>query len=216
MANLKEVELVQVLMGPRGPQGVPGKEGRDGINGRNGPPGKDGLNGKDGQDGKDAITDTQALEAAQKRLQDDIEALRKELKKAPKSSSGGSGKFVGGGDFTEEIVVTFDGGGSVLTVGDTNTFYTSPYAGQITEWYLTGTPSGSVVLDIWRGRGFLPTNADSITGTTKPSITAGTLNTSRSMPDWTLNFAAGDTFGFEIESVTNITKAILTIKVQKT
>lgn len=116
----------------------------------------------------------------------------------------------------EEFNITLDGGGAVLSVGNTNTYKTVGFAGKIIAWYITGDPSGSIVVDVWNNASAIPTNTDTIAGSEKPTLSSQTRNSDVALSTWTQAFAAGSTFGIEIESVTTITKAILTIKYIRT
>lgn len=115
---------------------------------------------------------------------------------------------------SSEIKVTFDSGttGVPLYLGDTKTYYTASHPARIIGWYLNGDVSGSVVIDIWKSASGIPTNSDSIAGTEKPTLSAQQQSSDLSLSSWDTNIRPGDTFGFEIESVTDITKAVLTIK----
>jgi hypothetical protein len=122
---------------------------------------------------------------------------------------------VGGGAY-EDISVTFDGGASVLSTGDTHTYWTAPYSGVIVAWYLVGYPSGSVVIDVWKRAGAIPTVANTIAGTEKPTVSSGQINSDVALTTWSTGVAVGDIFDFNIDSVTAMTKAVLTLKVRKT
>lgn len=113
----------------------------------------------------------------------------------------------------EELVVSFDGGGQVLTTGDSNTYYTIPYNGTIDSWYLTAFPSGNVVIDVWKRAGAIPVNANTIAGTEKPTLSSSQLANDISLSTWTTAVTRGDVFGFEIESVSLITRATLVIRI---
>lgn len=216
---LRQVETVTipVLRGPPGPKGdsIVGPKGDPST--VPGPAGKDGLNGKDGKDGITTVTevirteiDLSALEPVQKALDAALEDLKKLKKKRPENYFPGSG-----GSPDEEIVVTFDGGGSVLPTGDTQTYYVCPFNANIVSWELSGVPSGSLVIDIWKKFRAIPSVAESITGTTPPTLITQQLNTSASLSGWVVNVKQGDVFDFSISSVTTVTKAILTLKLQK-
>jgi Collagen triple helix repeat (20 copies) len=210
--------------GPRGPQGEQGPPGQDGKDGRDGTDGRDGVDGRDGRDGKDGlpgrvetvtIADLGAVREVEEKLKSELDRVRKALadlaKRRPEGRSGGGG----GSSLDGEIVVTFDGGGSTLTVGNTGVYYTLPYNATIEGWYLTGDPAGSLVVDIWRLPGAIPTDADSITASAKPTLASVAYGSSKALNGWKLACAAGDVFGFEVESATSITKAVLTIKLQR-
>lgn len=118
----------------------------------------------------------------------------------------------GGGGGTQDITVTFDGDGQTLATGNTSIYWTCPYACTITGWYLNADQSGSVVIDVWKTVG-IPTNSNTITGTEKPTLSSQQQNSDTSLSTWTTAVSAGDTFGFEVESATTVTKAVLTIRV---
>lgn len=216
--KLKPVNVahIPIIQGPEGPRGPAGERGEKGDKGDQGPVGPRGLPGADGKDG--ATPDTTLLEAAYKALELELEGIKSQVLKIKRQSGSGGGAptFVGGGDFTEEIVVTFDGGGNVLVTGDTRTYYTVPYAGEITEWFLTGDPQGNLIVDVWNTQNAIPTNSDTITAGVPPTLASQSLASSRSLPGWKRSFGQGSTFGFEIESVGTITKAVLTLKINKT
>ena len=114
-----------------------------------------------------------------------------------------------------DLVSTLDGGGAVLPVGDTRMYYEVRSAGTILEWALTGTPLGSLVLDVWKRAGAIPTVADTIVAAAPPTLTAATEANSATLTGWNTAIAIGDIMGFAVTSVTSITKAVLTLKVQK-
>ncbi len=116
----------------------------------------------------------------------------------------------------DEIVVTFDGGGSVLQTGATGVYYTCPYNATVTGWYLTGSPSGSLVVDVWKAAGAIPVNANSIAGTEKPTLSSQQLASNTTLSTWTTAVSIGDVFSFEIESATTVTNATLTIALVRT
>ena len=204
-------EIVQVLRGPKGKDGKDGEPGPKGDKGDKGDPGKD---GRDGRDGKDAVVDQSRLEALQNKLTTDLESLKKKLDKVEKRRP--ENYFPGGGGTQyEEIVVTFDGGGLTLVTGDTKTYYVCSYPGIIRSWYLTGDPSGSLVVDVWKAANAIPTVANTITGTDKPTLVSQAINLNQNASAWSRTVAAGDIFGFAVNSVSAVTKAILTIKIEK-
>jgi hypothetical protein len=115
----------------------------------------------------------------------------------------------------DEVVCTLDNGSSVLPLGDSLTYVEVRGAGTITEWALTGTPSGSLVLDIWKAAGAIPTVANTIVGSAPPTLTAQTLNNSSTLTGWTTAINVGDVFGFAVTSVTSVKKAVLTLRIQR-
>lgn len=119
-----------------------------------------------------------------------------------------TGGGAGGGSV---IGITIDGGGDVLTVG-TKGYIVCNKAGTIDRWDLVADQSGSIVMDVWKATNpSIPTNANSITGTEKPTLTAAQIASDIALSTWTTSVAVGDVFGFEIESVSTVTRVTLTI-----
>jgi hypothetical protein len=79
--------------------------------------------------------------------------------------------------------------------------------------------SGSVVIDIWKDTyaNFPPTDADSITSATPPTIPATNQKAEdTSLTNWTKTFAKGDILGFNVDSATTIKQATLSLSGYKT
>lgn len=112
------------------------------------------------------------------------------------------------------IGVSIDGGGSVITTG-TKGYVEVPYAGTIIEWKIIADPSGSMVFDIWKVNAAIPTNANTITASAKPTLTTAQRATSTTLTGWTTAVAANDVFGFEVESASTVTKAVLILVIQQ-
>ena len=115
------------------------------------------------------------------------------------------------------IGYVFDGGASVLAIGFKG-FISVPFDCIIESWTLTAFPPGSMVVDIWKSTfaGFPPSVSNSITGGAKPSITSDQKNSSSSLGAWTTAVAAGDIIAFNIDSVSVITLASISLKVTRT
>jgi hypothetical protein len=118
--------------------------------------------------------------------------------------------------WAEELILTFDGGGEVLSVTPSKAFYTVTFNGTIQGWYLTADVAGDLVIDVWKAANAIPTNANSITGTEKPTLTAQQIASDAALTTWTATVVPGDVLGFEIESVTSITQATLVLRILKT
>lgn len=111
--------------------------------------------------------------------------------------------------------ITMDGGGSAITTG-VKGFVTIPFACRITGWYIVADVSGSIVIDVWKAAGAVPTVANSIAGSEKPTLSSGTVANDVSLTTWTtLDVAAGDVIGFNVDSASTVTKCTLSIKILK-
>lgn len=110
------------------------------------------------------------------------------------------------------VGVTFDGNGSPPTVGSVG-YLVCPYAGTIDQWHIIADASGSAVVDVWKASGTIPVNADSIAGTEKPTLSSSQLAADTTLSTWTTAVAAGDVFGFEIESVSTCTRVTVEVRI---
>jgi len=117
-----------------------------------------------------------------------------------------------------EVIVVFDGGGSVLSTGTQKLYVKMPYAGTITQVTLLADQVGSVVIDIWKDTytNFPPTVADTITASAKPTLASAIKSQDSTLTGWTKTFNTGDIFEFNIDSASTVTKVILTLNCNKT
>jgi hypothetical protein len=111
---------------------------------------------------------------------------------------------------------TTDGSGTVIPTGVTG-YFTVHESGTITAWSITAVGSSpTCTIDVWKiatGTA-LPTVANTIMGT-KPALSTGNAIRSTNLTGWTTTFAAGDIFGFTIDSVSAATKLTFQIEYQK-
>lgn len=114
-----------------------------------------------------------------------------------------------------KIGITVDGGGSALTTG-LKGYSTSPVAGTIERARLFADQSGSIVFDVWKDTwaNFPPTGADTITASAKPTLSSAQNNEDTTLTGWTTSVSKGDVFGFNIDSITTITRATLELWIQ--
>ncbi len=146
-----------------------------------------------------------------------------------RAATAGSG-LTGGGDLSGDISFSMSAnqrtGSIVVTIGDgSNAITTSPavkgylpisFAGTLTGWAIVADASGSAVVDVWKAAGSVPTNSDSIAGSEKPTLSAAQLASDASLTTWTTSFAAGDIFGFEVESASTVKQITITLSFTKT
>jgi len=112
------------------------------------------------------------------------------------------------------VGITVDNGTSAITTG-TKGYIEVPYSGSITEWKIISDASGSVVFDVWKANASIPTNANSITASAKPTLTSAQRATSTTLTGWTTSVSANDVFGFEVESASTVTKATLILVIKQ-
>lgn len=123
-----------------------------------------------------------------------------------------------GGGGSSSFGVLIGSGAEVITTGAKTTgLVRIPTAGTITGWEIEScdsTPTtGSIVIDIWKDTyaNFPPTVADTITASAKPTLTSGTKASSTTLTGWTTAIAAGDIIYFNVDSVSSLTCAKLSV-----
>jgi len=115
----------------------------------------------------------------------------------------------------EYITITIkNSSGSDITTGFKETARI-PYSGTIQFIEMTANATGSVVIDLWSAAG-LPTNTDTITGSSKPTLSAQQNTRHTNLTGWTTGLVAENQLAVEVESCSGISNLVLTIAVAKT
>lgn len=83
-----------------------------------------------------------------------------------------------------------------------------PYSGTITSWHVVANTAITCTLDVWKANGTVPTNANTITASAKPSLSSSATAASSTLTGWTTSVSAGDVFGFELEALTGSSTSI--------
>lgn len=115
------------------------------------------------------------------------------------------------------IGVNLDGGGSVLTTGQKG-YIRVPFNATINGWSIIARENtGTATFDVWKAAGTKPTVGNSITASAKPAISATDVASSTSLGTWGtgVNITAGDIIGWNLDSVTVITWAVLQLTITK-
>lgn len=88
-----------------------------------------------------------------------------------------------------------------------------PFAMTVEAARLVSKDSGSIVVDIWKDSyaNFPPTDADTITSSTPPTITTATKSEDTDLTSWTTALAKGDWLAFNVDSVTTCTLVTLSL-----
>ena len=126
----------------------------------------------------------------------------------------------GGGAGDGSVGITIDGAGSVITIG-VKGYVMVPYNGTITRVTMLSTDpsvtSGSIVVDVWKDTyaNYAPTDADSITASAPPTISSGVKSQDSTLTGWTTTVTAGDILGFNVDSVTSLTRVTLILTVTR-
>lgn len=110
--------------------------------------------------------------------------------------------------------ITIDNGSSAINLGNKG-YIVIPYPCVIRSWSIVGDRVGSVVIDIWKASGVIPTIANTICGSSKPSITSSQLNSSSSLVGWEITVQSGDVISYNVDSVSGFTNLTMTLKVEK-
>lgn len=117
------------------------------------------------------------------------------------------------------LTITFiiDGGGSVITTGQKG-HLEIPFACTINRVTMLADQSGSIIVDIWKRAyaDFPPTDAQSITSSAVPTISGAVKSQDSTLTDWTTTITAGDILAFNVDSITDIQRVTISLKVTKT
>lgn len=116
----------------------------------------------------------------------------------------------------DSLHVLIDGGGSAITTG-IKQYLEVPFACTVKAVTLLADQSGDIVIDIWKDTyaNYPPTDADSITDTTPPTISASNKSQDTALTNWTSELNEGDILAFNVDSVTTIQKVTVILKVEK-
>jgi hypothetical protein len=105
-----------------------------------------------------------------------------------------------------------DGAGTAITTGIKG-YLVVPFDCTIQAWHIVASTAGNMVVDVWKKAGALPSVADTIAGTGKPTLTGTSYATSSDLSGWgTTGITAGDVLAFNVDSAATIQKASLSIK----
>lgn len=117
---------------------------------------------------------------------------------------------------TRSIGITFDGGGSAITAGQTRYQYV-PYGCTITAATMISDVSGSAVVDVWVvAYPTVPTITNTITASALPTLSAAQVSQNTTLTGWTTSVAGGSLLAFHLNSSSTITTLNLTLTVVTT
>lgn len=115
------------------------------------------------------------------------------------------------------IGASFTAPGGTITPGF-KAYVSVPYACVINSATILSMDgaSGSIVVDIWKApfADFPPTDADSITGGNEAAMT-GIKSADAVLTGWDTDIDDGDVLGFNVDSVTDLSSVVITLKVTK-
>lgn len=158
---------------------------------------------------------TESLPAS---LADDLERIRFAIKRLAGGAQWYSAPAATpGGLLASALEYTFDGGGAVLATGIKGDLEV-PFNCTLTAARLFADQSGSMVVDIWRDTyaNYPPVVGDSIVAAAKPTITTAVKSEDVTLTGWTTTLVAGNILRFNLDSVSSITRALISLRVTKT
>jgi len=135
--------------------------------------------------------------------------------KSPRANSGASA-FEAFDASTGSISFVIDGGGAEIQDGVAGDL-TVPFGCEITGVVALADQSGSIIVDIWKDTyaSYPPTDADSITSATPPTIASAIKATDTTLSGWTKTIAAGDTLRYNVDSCTTITRCTISLTIRR-
>lgn len=105
--------------------------------------------------------------------------------------------------------------GKVFIVSGLKGYVSIPYNATITSWSIVANKSGSIVVDVWKKAGAIPTAADSITASAKPTLSSQQLASSSTLTGWQTTITAGDVIAFNVVSTSALNRVTVSIEVEK-
>jgi hypothetical protein len=102
----------------------------------------------------------------------------------------------------------------VVTTGGKG-FKAGSYSGTIISWRLLADVASTITVDIWKTSGSIPTNANSITASAKPTLVNGVTSNGNTLTGWTTSLAADDILKLEVESNDNAHYIFVELTIQK-
>lgn len=119
-------------------------------------------------------------------------------------------------NFTTALEFEKDNAGVVFSTGIAGDIHI-PFACTITGVFLYVDQTGSIVLDLWKDThaNFPPNNSDSITASAQPTISSATKYSDTTLTGWNTAIAAGDIIRVNIDSVSTVTRFLLSIRVKR-
>lgn len=112
----------------------------------------------------------------------------------------------------DDVAIEIIMGGGLISTG-VQCYFEVPFAMTIEAVRIVSSVSGSIVVDIWKDTyvNFPPTDADSITSSTPPTLTTATKAEDTDLTGWTVALAKGDWLVFNVDSVTSCVLVTLSL-----
>lgn len=118
---------------------------------------------------------------------------------------------------TSSLFYVIDGGGAPITTGIKGDLHV-PFACTITKWTLLADQVGSIVIDLWKRAttSGAPTVAHTITASAKPTLSSSDWDDDSTLTGWTTSVTANDRIRFNVDSITTVTRVMLSLTVVRT
>lgn len=122
----------------------------------------------------------------------------------------------GGTTQAATINFVFDGGGDPIAA-NAEAWVEIPYACNITRVTMLADQAATAVIDLWKDAyaNYPPTDADSITSATPPTITAVLKSEDTTLTSWTIALAAGDVLLAHVDSNDVAEQITLSVKIER-
>lgn len=115
---------------------------------------------------------------------------------------------------TPDHAITFvinGSNGAAITTGALGLFPAVNYACTIGKVIVSGAPSGSITVDIWKASGAIPTSGNKISASDPATLSSSQLSTDTTLTGWTKSVSIGDVFGGTIVTAATVTSVIVSI-----
>jgi hypothetical protein len=116
------------------------------------------------------------------------------------------------------IVAIVDGGGVAITTGMKG-YLEVPFNCTLNQADMVADRSGSIVVNVWKctyaqfdAGATHPVVGDKITSSTPPTITTNVKSSDSTLASWITALTTGDILAFNVDSVTSIQRAVLTLR----
>ena len=119
-------------------------------------------------------------------------------------------------DLDSGINFIIDGGGSAISTGIKGDIEV-PFDCTIEQVTMLADQSGSVVVDIWKDTyaNYAPTDADSITASAVPTISAATKSQDATLTGWTTALSQGDILRYNVDSASTVERVTISLRVRR-
>lgn len=102
------------------------------------------------------------------------------------------------------IPLVIDGRGAEIPMGDIEQIFVANFFCNINRIDVSGTPSGSITVDIWNAAGAIPTSGDKISASAPATLSSSRLNLNGSLAAWTTGVSPGNVISGSVVTVSTV------------